>query len=259
MPPSFAPSCSIWPFSGLRSRSAGRRSPSAAAARRAALELLAEAEESLGASVVLQRERQSYAAGLSGKPIASAAPGDKAPETVWEHYALGRYLLRGGELDAAENEFQQALDQAPEAFWPNYYAGMCAFRQGRYQQALNVFYACVALAPQTAQLFLQPGIGPRCARATASRPRRSAPGPQTSARPRRLPRFAPATAISVATPRSGIGGNSVPHRTLTEFSPIVVPRTALMQEVQLVCSPSLCLTRMAKKWGQKDKDRKRVS
>ena len=153
MPPSFAPSCSIWPFFGLRSRSAGRRSPKRAAARRAALELLAEAEESLGASVVLQRERQSYAAGLSGKPIASAAPGDKAPETVWEHYALGRYLLRGGELDAAENEFQQALDQAPEAFWPNYYAGMCAFRQGRYQQALNVFYACVALAPQSANCF----------------------------------------------------------------------------------------------------------
>ncbi|HVX61578.1 MAG TPA: serine/threonine-protein kinase [Pirellulales bacterium] len=131
----------------------GASEPERAAARRAALELLTEAEESLGQSVVLQRERRSYAAELSGRPIAPAAPGGKAPETVWEHYALGRYLLRGGELDAAENEFQRALDQSPQAFWPNYYAGMCAFRQGRYQQALNVFYACVALAPQSADCF----------------------------------------------------------------------------------------------------------
>lgn len=139
----------LWASLKVRAAPEAQRS----AALRAALELLAEAEKSLGPSVVLQRERQSYAVELSGKPLAPEAPRDKAPSTVWEHYALGRYLLRGGELDAADDEFQQALDQSPDAFWPNYYAGMCAYRQGRYQRALNVFYACVALAPRSANCF----------------------------------------------------------------------------------------------------------
>jgi tetratricopeptide (TPR) repeat protein len=130
------------------------------AARRDAIQLLAEAEQSLGSSVVLQHERQTYAAELAGNrptPTPRAAH-DKAPRNVWEHYALGRRLLHGGDLDAAAAEFQQALDQAPDSFWPNYYAGLCAYRREDYQQALNAFYACVALAPRSAECFYNRGL-----------------------------------------------------------------------------------------------------
>lgn len=128
------------------------------AARRDALALLADAEKSLGASLVLEQERQTYAADLAGQRSQSAPPRPSAPRTVWEHNALGRYLLRSGELEAAADEFQRALDEAPEAFWPNYYAGVCAYRLGRYQAALNAFYACVALAPRSAECFYNRGL-----------------------------------------------------------------------------------------------------
>ncbi len=130
------------------------------AALRDAIELLAEAEQSLGSSMVLQQERQTFAAELADNhpnPAPRAAH-DKAPRNVWEHYALGRLLLRSGDLNAAAAEFQQALDQAPDSFWPNYYAGLCAYRRENYQQALNAFYACVALAPRSAECFYNRGL-----------------------------------------------------------------------------------------------------
>lgn len=114
-----------------------------------ALAVLDEAEATFGASPILAAERSAY---LGESPPAQI--GDKsAPPSVWEHYALGRFLLRNGRLEAAEGEFRQALQKAPEDFWPNYYSGLCAFRRGKFQQALTSFSICVALAPMSAERF----------------------------------------------------------------------------------------------------------
>jgi tetratricopeptide (TPR) repeat protein len=130
-------------------------------ARREAVQALTQAEAELGSSVVLSMERQTYAEALGLSDEARRASDMAAqlePHTVWEHYAIGRFLLRAGKREAASAQFQRAVDLEPQAFWPNFYAGTCAYRLQQYEAALAAFSACVALAPDKAECFHNRGL-----------------------------------------------------------------------------------------------------
>jgi tetratricopeptide (TPR) repeat protein len=118
------------------------------AARQEALRVLDQAEALFGPSPVLAAERSSHtdALGRTG-PAPAAAP--RPPRTAWEHYALGRCLLRAGEGKRAAAAFRQALQMEPFGLWPNYYYGLCAYHLGDYEEAVNAFTVCVARAPQS--------------------------------------------------------------------------------------------------------------
>jgi serine/threonine protein kinase/tetratricopeptide (TPR) repeat protein len=127
-----------------------------AGARQEALGVLDEASASFGPSAALDRERrlQARALGLPEPPAAPAAP----PQTAWEHYDLGRSYLRSGQLPAASEEFERALELRPQDFWPNFYKGLCALRLGRAEEAAGLFRACIVLAPSVAECYYNRGL-----------------------------------------------------------------------------------------------------
>ena len=132
-----------------------------AQARREALQVLTQAEAEFGRSVVLSTEQRAYAEALglaSEAERAARAAAQLAPQTVWEHYAVGRARLRAGDLEEAATELSYAVEIEPQAFWPNFYAGICAYRRHDYEVALASFSACVALAPDQAEGFHNRGL-----------------------------------------------------------------------------------------------------
>ncbi len=130
--------------------------PAIAAAHRAGLDLLDEAEALLGPSHVLYLARRAHAAALGLSQMAdSAARNAKElpPRTAWDHDAAGRILLAAGDLAGAQAQFERALELRPQDVWPNFHQGVCAFRRGRYDEALGAFRICVALAPDRAECY----------------------------------------------------------------------------------------------------------
>jgi tetratricopeptide (TPR) repeat protein len=125
----------------------------------AARELLAaldEAERRFGASAALARQRQGCLEALGRSAEAEQARRQAlrlAPRTAWEHCALGRSLLRAGEVRAAAAEFRRAVALRPQDFWPHFYEGVCAYRLGDLPTALAAFRTCVALAPERAEVW----------------------------------------------------------------------------------------------------------
>lgn len=72
----------------------------------------------------------------------------RRPRTAWEHFAVGRILLRRGDTAAAAVELRQAFDAEPQGLWPNFYYGLAAYRLGRVQEAVAAFSACTP-SPRT--------------------------------------------------------------------------------------------------------------
>lgn len=131
------------------------------AQRQEALQTLAEAEALFGPSLLLCRQRQAIARAMGMTDLARAAEEQAAklpPRTAWEHYALGRALLRDGQLPQAEASLQRAVALEPSAFWPNFSLGVCAYRQGQHPEAVNAFRVCIALAPERAECYFNRGL-----------------------------------------------------------------------------------------------------
>ncbi|MBL8793593.1 MAG: tetratricopeptide repeat protein [Planctomycetia bacterium] len=127
-----------------------------AARRQEALQTFDEAEALFGPSPVLHRQRRAVALGLGRTDLARAAETQaeqSPPRTAWEHYALGRALLREGQLAEAEVQLARAVSLEPGAFWPNFSQGICAYRRGQHQEAVNAFRVCIALAPERAECY----------------------------------------------------------------------------------------------------------
>jgi tetratricopeptide (TPR) repeat protein len=114
-------------------------------ARRDGLRVLREAETLLGPSPVLSQERRAL--------DPRAADDGPAPRTAWEHYTVGRCLLRAGDLDGAAAAFDRAVELRPQDFWPWFGKGACAHRRGRPDEAVTAFSVCVALAPDSAACY----------------------------------------------------------------------------------------------------------
>jgi serine/threonine protein kinase/Flp pilus assembly protein TadD len=104
--------------------------------------VLAEAEELLGPCPALTRERRRQE-GAEPQPA----------QTPWEHVALGRALLRSGDLERAAQELRRAADLRPQDFWTHFYGWVCAYRRQQYVEAVNSFGVAVALAPVCAECY----------------------------------------------------------------------------------------------------------
>ncbi len=123
---------------------------------RSALRLLQQAEELLGAGVILPQERQAYAEKFDGTEVGGAAvqlATEAVPGTAWEYFRLGRSFLASGNLTQAVAQFDQALLLKPDDFWASFYRGQCAFRLQRYEDAVHAFSTCLALKPDSAHCF----------------------------------------------------------------------------------------------------------
>jgi serine/threonine protein kinase/Flp pilus assembly protein TadD len=112
--------------------------------------VLAEAEELLGPSPALARERQRLGDAAGGA--------DAPPRAAWEHVALGRSLLRSGELAKAAVELGRAADLRPQDYWAHFYLGACAYRGRDYAGAVHAFGTALALAPESAECYCNRGL-----------------------------------------------------------------------------------------------------
>jgi serine/threonine protein kinase/Flp pilus assembly protein TadD len=131
------------------------------AAAREALDVLTTAEALLGSSRMLCRERQRHAEILGRTAAAQAAAqcaAELPPRTAWEHYALGRSLLRDKRLEEAAVLLHRAVLLEPGGLWPSFYEGVCAYQRARYEDAVAAFTACVALNPAGARCFANRGL-----------------------------------------------------------------------------------------------------
>jgi tetratricopeptide (TPR) repeat protein len=117
-------------------------------ARARARAVLAEAEALFGPSPVLDEERRFH----GGPAGPSSARGTSTP-SAWEHYALGRALLRSGNLARAAEELDQAVRLQPQGLWPNFYQGQCEYRRGNYEAAVLASSVCIGAAPGAAGCF----------------------------------------------------------------------------------------------------------
>ncbi len=116
-------------------------------AKRKALVVLNEAEAIFGPSPVLDEERRYY-----GQPLPAQKRASRS-HSAWEHYALGRTLLRSGMVQQAADELQQAVRLCPQGLWPNFYQGICAYRLGHYLEAAAAHSVCIGAAPEAASCF----------------------------------------------------------------------------------------------------------
>jgi serine/threonine protein kinase len=116
-------------------------------AHREALRTLAEAEADWGPSVVLTQERRFHAEAIGGRDDATPQADGMAPRTAWECYAMGRALLRHGDLESAAEALDRAVAMQPQSLWAQFYRGRCALLRHRHAEAVDAFGACVALAP----------------------------------------------------------------------------------------------------------------
>jgi eukaryotic-like serine/threonine-protein kinase len=122
--------------------------------RRASLQMLDEAEALFGPSPALNQERLLQAQALGLKADSLRLEGvETIPHTAWEHYSLGRWFLREGELAQAAESFNRAVELSPKDFWPWFGKGLCAHRRQLAEEAITAFTVCVALAPDCAACY----------------------------------------------------------------------------------------------------------
>jgi serine/threonine protein kinase/Flp pilus assembly protein TadD len=143
-------------WTDLQTRFAGDRT-----SEEAALRVLDQAEAEAGPSAVLSLERQRHAEALGLKDVAAEAQRraeKQTAQTAWEHYALGRFLLRAGRFADAADELRQAVAREPDGLWPNFFEGVCACRLRRYADAARAFTACVAISPKSAPSYFNRGL-----------------------------------------------------------------------------------------------------
>jgi tetratricopeptide (TPR) repeat protein len=79
------------------------------------------------------------------------------PGTAWEHYAVGRCLLRRGDRAGAAAHLDQAVDLDKGGLWPNFYHGQCAYLDRRYEVAVRAFSVCVGAAPRQPAPYVNRG------------------------------------------------------------------------------------------------------
>ncbi len=117
-------------------------------AHRDALRTLARAEADWGPSPVLSQERRFHAEAIGLGEEAVPRVDGIVPRTAWEFYALGRGLLRHGDLEQAAISLDRAVALQPGSLWAQFYRGRCALLRHRHAEAVDAFGACIALAPE---------------------------------------------------------------------------------------------------------------
>lgn len=116
----------------------------------ACAQVLDEAQALCGSSPAIELSRRMLNADAVSTDFARLS---SQAVTARQHDALGRVLLQSGELDAARQQFAEALRREPSLFWANFHLAACAYRQQDYAGALNAAGICVALAPDRAECY----------------------------------------------------------------------------------------------------------
>ncbi len=126
-----------------------------AAHRGQARAILAAAARIGGETTPLAWERGFYA----DEPDArrDLAGGGREIKDPWEHYCLGRALLRHGDVPAAFAELEKSLSRAPADYWANFVLADCAARLGRHDRAIACLGVCIGQNPTQAESFLRRG------------------------------------------------------------------------------------------------------
>jgi serine/threonine protein kinase/Flp pilus assembly protein TadD len=130
-----------------------RRRPSAALWAGLLLALAAGGAALAGAAA----ERYARAAPAPARAPQRPEGADDVPP-LSPQVALGRSLLRSGELARAEEELDQAADLRPQDFWAYFYRGVCAYRRHDYGGAVHAFDVALALAPESAECYGNRGL-----------------------------------------------------------------------------------------------------
>jgi serine/threonine protein kinase/Tfp pilus assembly protein PilF len=122
-------------------------------ARREALRMLGEARQTCGPSPLLDLEERDYS--TDARPGSAEIQTDALPtaRNAWEHYALGRWLMRHGSFNDAARQFAAAIDLQPDEFWAHFQQTRCQFELRQFESALASATVCVALAPRRAECF----------------------------------------------------------------------------------------------------------
>ncbi|HEV2968762.1 MAG TPA: tetratricopeptide repeat protein [Pirellulales bacterium] len=129
------------------------RPATASDARRQARQMLDEARQLCGSSLLLDLEEREIS--TDAQHSAAEIRTDALPTAgnAWEHYAIGRWLMRHGSPAEAERQFEAAVALQPDEFWAYYQQTRCQVELGQIEQALASAAVCVALAPQHAECF----------------------------------------------------------------------------------------------------------
>ena len=174
---------------------------------------------------MLSQERRFHAEAIGRREDAATRDAGMAPRTAWECYALGRALLRHGDLESAAEALDRAVAMQPQSLWAQFYRGRCALLRNRHAEALDAFGACVALAPEAVCYYNRSlayaGLGAEgAARLDLERARRARSGPRAPrhrARPLRIDR--PATSDRSPDPH-GRSRRSSPSRFACQTSEV---------------------------------------
>jgi serine/threonine protein kinase len=140
----------------LEIRLADPSGPAPSAHRRAA-QILTEARQICGPSPILDLEKRDLK-DASDKDKRGQSRPLPAVSTAWEHYAVGRWLVRHEAWDEAEQQFAEALKLEPEHFWARFQTMRMDFQLKRFDEALHSADVCVALAPQRAECRFNRGL-----------------------------------------------------------------------------------------------------
>src|SRR5581483_8632377 len=127
-----------------------RADPDDRSARAEAARWLDEVIRKLGPGPILSHERAIVTDDPAG---AARAIAGWEPASAWEHYALGLWRERAGDLEGASRAFDRAVEAEPGEPWPRLRRGLCALALGHDAQALADFEAGLALAPDSASLL----------------------------------------------------------------------------------------------------------
>jgi serine/threonine protein kinase len=121
-----------------------------AAERRAAIDVLTEADRELGPWAGLYLELAALKR-ATGRPADAEADARRATDppaaSAWHHVAVGNHHLRRGALGPARVEFERAVARDPRSFWARLQLGRCDLAAGRLDDALLSFAVCTGLDP----------------------------------------------------------------------------------------------------------------
>jgi tetratricopeptide (TPR) repeat protein len=102
---------------------------------------------------LLDLEERDYSADARAGVTEVRTDALPAARNAWEHYAVGRWLMRHGSFAEAAGQFAAAVDLQPDEFWAHFQQTRCQFELHQFDAALASASVCIALAPGRAECF----------------------------------------------------------------------------------------------------------
>jgi serine/threonine protein kinase/tetratricopeptide (TPR) repeat protein len=131
-----------------------------AAAHQHGMSILDEMAKHFGPNPVLCREQAVHARALTKVNLAQKLERQAdslPPKTPWDHYALGRFWLRQGNLEKVDRRLLEAVKLDPHGFLSHYYRGVCCYRRGDFDNAVVEFTFCIGKNPMV-ECYYQRGL-----------------------------------------------------------------------------------------------------